>query len=409
LPGYSAGVSTFPSISALAIASALMLASCALPGAPGGGVSQAPQTVEIQPLEPAPVPNETPQVPIEHGDELAEVWASVAALELRQKLAGLVVASLAGSDPDVFRAFVTENPVAGFLLLGSSVQGTVADTARFVAAVQEGQEYPLLFAIDQEGGPVARMPGDNGPGARELGRGPTQTTTEVFAARQQFLADALVNVNFGVVADLSPGSAAYIHPRVFGSDPAVVSDHVVAALDGSAPRVAQTLKHFPGHGLVFGDSHKEIPTSALPYADWLSTHALPFRAGVDSGVDVVMTAHIRVITVSKDPASLSNEWVDIVRDELGFEGVIITDDLAMLAASGEDAYQDPAATAVAALIAGNDLIMLVADTREHPRYSTYTLVIDALVEAVRSGVVSEDQVDRSLVRVLALRQSLADR
>jgi beta-N-acetylhexosaminidase len=388
---------------ALAVLGAVMLGSCA----PGQEVlPEPPQSVELEPLAPKPVPPSTAVPEAEEDPALVALWSTVEALELRDKVAGLVVASLGGKDPEVFRSFLEQHPVAGFVFFKGNVGDQLSGVAGLAQAIQEGQEYPLLLAVDQEGGPVERVPGDALPGAKTLGKGPTETTTEVFTSRQELLAQAQVTVNFGLVADLSPGSAAYIHPRAFGSDPDLVSSHVVAALEGSTPRVAQTLKHFPGHGMVFGDSHREIPVSTMPYQDWLSSHALPFRAGVDHGVELVMTAHIRVVTVSKDPASLSNDWIDILRGELGFEGVIITDDLGMLDASGEDAYQDPAATAVAALVAGNDLILLVADSSEHPTYATYGRIIDAMVEAVMSGLVSEDQVDQSLVRVLALRQSL---
>jgi len=391
-------------ISGLAVASLLVLASCA---GFEPEYSEPAQSVQRLPVQPQSAPQATPAPEPEADQALAELHATVQQLELRDKVTGLVMASLVGPDPELFRAFLTQHPVAGFLLLRSNVSGGVSGTAELAGAVHEGQDYPLLLAIDQEGGPVARMPGDSLPGAQTLGKGPVEQTTEVFQRRQEFLADALVTVNFGVVADVSPGSAAYIHPRAFGTDPVSVSAHVVAALAGSTPQVAQTLKHFPGHGMVLGDSHKEIPVTTMPYQDWQASHALPFRAGIEAGAQLVMTGHIRVITVSKDPASLSNEWIDILRGDLGFDGVIITDDLGMLQASGEDAYQDLAATAVAALVAGNDLILVVVDASEHPTYPSYGRIIDALVEAVASGVVSEEQVDQSLVRVLALRQSLS--
>jgi beta-N-acetylhexosaminidase len=119
-----------------------------------------------------------------------------------------------------------------------------------------------------------------------------------------------------------------------------------------------------------------------------------------------MTAHIRVPSVSKDPASLSDDWIAILRNELGFQGVIITDDLRMLQTSREEAFQDPAATMVAALVAGNDLLMLAVDPGRDPGYETYDRALDALVQAVESGLVSAEQVDASLQRVLRLRAGL---
>ena len=119
-----------------------------------------------------------------------------------------------------------------------------------------------------------------------------------------------------------------------------------------------------------------------------------------------MTGHIRVPSVSQDPASLSDDWVRILREDLGFDGVIITDDLRMLRNSGEEQYQDPAAIAVAALVSGHDLIMLAVDPAVDPTYETYTLMLDAMEQAVVDGRVSEEQVAESLRRVLTLRTVL---
>jgi len=386
----------------VAVAS-LALSSCVVPEPV---VVQQPQSVQLE-VE-AAIEAETATPPDEPQESsLDEPAALIAEMTVREKVAGLVVASLSGNDPQAYRSFAKEYPVAGFLLLGSTLNQSLNGTKAFAAEVQRDREFPLLLAVDQEGGVVSRLPGDSFPAPRDLGKESPSTTTDTFLSRQKLVREAGLNVNLGLVADVSPGSTAYIHNRSFGDDPDRVSDHVVAALGGSVPRVAQTLKHFPGHGLVFEDSHKEIPATSLRLKKWRSTHATPFIAGISQGVELVMMAHIRVLSVSKDPASLSNDWVDILRNELGYQGVIITDDLAMLASSGEERYQDPANTAVDALIAGNDLIMVVVHPREAPSYPTYARIIDALELAVISGVVSEDQVDDSLMRVLTLRQSLA--
>jgi beta-N-acetylhexosaminidase len=133
---------------------------------------------------------------------------------------------------------------------------------------------------------------------------------------------------------------------------------------------------------------------------------LPFIAGIDAGAELLMTAHIRVPAISQDPATLSDDWLRIAREELGFEGVIITDDLRMLNASGEPAYSDPGTVAVAALAAGNDLLLMAVDPGVDPDLSTYDDVLAALEQAVLEGVVSEEQVRTSLERVLRLRARL---
>lgn len=392
-------------ISGLILGTALALTSCTLPTpvAP-----ETPDTVvlELQP-DPPPAPPVAAEPEAEQLDPLQRrIDEAIASMDLRTKLAGLLVVTVSGMDPSVHQEFLDRVPAAGFLLLGGNLQGDVYTIRDFISALHEGSEFPLITAVDQEGNPVARIPGDEFPGARVLGAGDTSVTQEAFLARQQLVDRAGANVNFGVVADVSLGSGAYIHSRSFSTDPAVVSEHVAVAAIAEVPEVAQTLKHFPGHGLVYADSHRVVPSSDISFEEWRATHALPFEAGITAGAELVMTGHIRVPSVSKDPATLSDDWVRILREDLGFQGVIITDDLRMLRNSGEDQYQDPAALAVGALVAGHDLIMLAVDPATDPTYETYTLMLDALEQAVVDGRVSEDQVDTSLRRVLALRSVL---
>ena len=327
--------------------------------------------------------------------------------DLRAKLAGLMMVTIEGMDPAVHQEFIESIPVAGFLMLKTNLVGGVEPTRLFVEELQGDREFPLLIAVDQEGSPIARIAGDSFPGARVLGQDSVEATAEAFRARQELVHSSGANLNFGVVADVSGGQGAYIHDRAFSTDPDVVTTHVSEAVRAQVPGVAQTLKHFPGHGLVFADTHKEVPLSTISLTDWQVTHQPPFVAGIAAGAEVVMMAHIRVATVSQDPASLSNDWVDILRRDLGFEGVVVTDDLSMLQDSGEPEYQDPAATMVAALVAGNDLLLLAVDPSEGSGYAVYDEVLDALVDSVERGEVSLEQVERSLERVLALRSQLA--
>jgi beta-N-acetylhexosaminidase len=381
----------------------LALGACTLPTPV---LQDAPKTVVLE-LEPAVSAEPAPEAQVEPRDPVQmRIDEAIASMDLRTKLAGLMVVTVSGMDPTVHQEFLAEVPAAGFLLLGGNLQGDVYAIRDFISALHEGSDFPLITAVDQEGNPVARIPGDQFPGARVLGGGDVATTAEAFLARQQLVDRAGANVNFGVVADVSLGSGAYIHSRSFSTDPVIASEHVAVAASAAVPEVAQTLKHFPGHGLVYADSHKVVPSSDISWEQWRTTHALPFEAGITAGAELVMTGHIRVPSVSKDPATLSDDWVRILREDLGFQGVIITDDLRMLRNSGEAQYRDPAALALAALVAGHDLIMLAVDPAVDPSYETYTLMLDAMEQAVRDGVVPEEQVETSLRRVLTLRSVL---
>jgi beta-N-acetylhexosaminidase len=366
------------------------------------------QVVEITPETNQPTPE--PELPeTEIPDPVAAIIdEEIMDRDLRAKLAGLMMVTVDGMDPVVHREFVESLPVAGFLMLKTNLVGGAEPTRLFVEELQSNREFPLLIAVDQEGSPIARIAGDSFPGARVLGQDSVEATAEAFLARQKLVHSSGANLNFGVVADVSGGRGAYIHDRAFSTDTDVVTTHVFAAVRAQVPGVAQTLKHFPGHGLVFADTHKEVPLSTISLAEWQTTHQPPFVAGIAAGVEVVMMAHIRVATVSRDPASLSNDWIDILRRDLGFDGVVVSDDLSMLQSSGEPDYRDPAATRVGALVAGNDLLLLAVDPSEGSGYAVYDEVLDALVASVESGEVSLEQVERSLERVLALRHQLGN-
>lgn len=389
---------------AIVLAGVSLLASCSMPTTPeplapeSDLVEQVPRPEPVVPL-PAPEPEPIDPIQMRIDDELAST-------ELREKLAGLMVVTIAGMDSNRQLEFLQRVPAAGFLMLTGNLQGGPEAIRVFMGELQADQEFPLLITVDQEGSPIARIAGDQFPGARVLGAGPVEDTAAAFLARQELVASTGSNVNFGVVADVSQGSGAYIHNRSFSTDTAVVSDHVRAAVGARVPGVAQTVKHFPGHGMVFADTHKVVPSVDMPYDQWRAIHGEPFVAGIEAGAELVMMAHIRVTSISKDPASLSDDWIRILREDLAFEGVIITDDLRMLKRSGEEAYQDPATVMVQALAAGNDLLMWAVDPATDPDYSIYDDILDALVAAVESGVVSEEQVDASLERVLRLRIGL---
>jgi len=210
-------------------------------------------------------------------------------------------------------------------------------------------------------------------------------------------------VNFGVIADVTDDAASFIYDRVLGTTPNAAADRVAAAVDGESGQVLTTLKHFPGHGAVEGNSHVMIPSTTLSKAEWEKTDAVPFAAGIDAGAPLLMFGHLAYTSVDTAPASLSATWHEIARDELGFTGVAITDDLGMLQASGVPAYADPVANAVRALVAGNDMVLTVMYTTPE----SVTAITEGIVAAVKDGTLSEDRLDEAAARVMRLRLQTA--
>jgi beta-N-acetylhexosaminidase len=282
------------------------------------------------------------------------------------------------------------------------------------ASLDSGAGLPLLITIDQEQGPVNRIgaPTASFPGAMALGSGyvarteaglPTATadTREAAAIVGAELRAMGINVDYAPVADVNVNPAnPVIGVRSFSSDPTIASTLVTAAAQGfqcSGPRsevVSATAKHFPGHGDTAIDSHTGLPSIDHTRAQWEAIDAPPFRAAVEAGVDAIMTAHIQVPSLdpSGDPATLSKPIVTgLLREELHFDGVVITDALDMQGV--RDKYGDDRVP-VLALKAGVDLLLMPPD---------FPLAYDNVLSAVRSGEISERRIDESLTRILKMK------
>lgn len=329
----------------------------------------------------------------------------IAMMTLAEKVAALVMIHVPGTDPARIRSAVDAHGFGGVILMSDNLAGDAAGTAALTGAVSGDPGLPLLTAIDQEGGVVRRLPDDALPAGAALHGSSPAEVERVFAARSALVARAGVLINFGIVADVAPDAASFIADRTLGDSPYAAAERVAAAVRGEAGTALSTLKHFPGHGASPDDSHVAIPTSGIGLDAWRASHAEPFRAGIREGAPLVMTGHLRFSAVSPLPASLSPTWVSILRHELGFDGVVVTDDLLMLQRSGEPALADPIENGVRALEAGNDLLLYVLPADPSTVGFDGRRLVDALVTAVESGRVAETAVDDSLRRLLALRRA----
>jgi beta-N-acetylhexosaminidase len=266
-----------------------------------------------------------------------------------------------------------------------------------------GAEVPGIISIDQEGGLVARVqePATQTPGNMALGATRDVAGARDLAAIQGEELEAIgVNQNFAPVADVNVNPAnPVIGVRSFGSDPSLVADMTAAQVRGyqDDAGIAAAAKHFPGHGDTATDSHYGFPVITHTREEWESIDRPPFQAAVDAGIDVIMTAHIQfpALDPSGDPATLSRPILTgILRKEMGFHGVIVTDSLGM--AGVREKYGDDRVP-VLALKAGADLLLNPPDMA-----TAYQGVMDA----VRSGEITEQRLDDSLERVLSLKWDL---
>jgi len=328
----------------------------------------------------------------------------LADMDLREKLGAQIMIHVPGTDAGRIRGVVEQHGFGGVILMGDNVGGSADAVARLTSALHAEPGLPLLTAIDQEGGIVRRLPGDSAPAGRALWGSPPSAAEAAFRDRAALVARAGVLINFGVVADVTPDRSSFISGRVLGESPDSSAERVAAAVRGELGATLPTLKHFPGHGASPADSHVSVPRSSISLEEWRQTHAVPFAAGIAAGAPLVMTGHLQFDEISAVPATLSAEWIDILRDDLGFEGVIVTDDMIMLQRSGLDDYADPRRNAVRALAAGNDLLLYVLPGDPSTVGIDPAGLLDALVAAVEEGTVSEAAVDESVLRLLAVRR-----
>jgi beta-N-acetylhexosaminidase len=334
----------------------------------------------------------------------ASVDSLMAALTVRQKVGQLVVPWLAGSytafDDSAYlvaRRWVDTLEVGGIII---SV-GSPFDIAAKLNSLQERSRLPLLVSADLEWGAAMRVVGATAfPPIMAVGATGDAKDAYVIGEAAAVEGRAVgIHVNFAPDADVNNNPLnPIINTRSFGEDPKQVSRLVRAYVRGLRDHgMLATLKHFPGHGDTQTDSHIGLPVITAGFARLDSLELVPFRAGIDAGADVVMSAHIAfpAITGDSDPGTLSPAVLTgLLRDSLRFRGLVVTDALTMGAIVTK--YGAGEAT-VRAFIAGSDLLLMPADPDS---------AVNAMTAAVESGRVSRERLDASVRRVLEIKRRL---
>jgi beta-N-acetylhexosaminidase len=268
------------------------------------------------------------------------------------------------------------------------------------AATGSGAHIPLFIATDQEQGVVTRIgpPATQFPGSMALGAGRSVADARTAAAiTGQELKAMGINTDFAPDADVNVNALnPVIGTRSFSSDPALVASMVAAQVKGYQRdgRIIATPKHFPGHGDTATDSHTGIPVITHTRAQWQQVDAPPFKAAIRAGASMIMSGHLVVpaLDPSGDPATLSKPILTgILRGELGYKGVIITDALGMQGV--RDKYGDDE-VAVRAVLAGADNLLMAPDM---------DAAYNAVLAAVDSGRISERRLNESVARILSLK------
>jgi beta-N-acetylhexosaminidase len=308
----------------------------------------------------------------------------------------------AGREPSAaLRALAREGDLGGVILFDRNL-GTLEELVALVGALRAlWPDSPPLIAVDQEGGPVARLgpPFTPMPAARRLGQvGSADLAFRCGAVVGRELRAAGLAMNLAPVLDVDTNPAnPVIGPRAFGPDP-----DLVARLGGAVARgleaagIAAAGKHFPGHGDTSRDSHRELPRVAHDRARLAAVELHPFREAIRAGLPVVMTGHLLVPALDPDrPATVSRAILTgLLRGELGFEGVVISDDLEMRGIADGWAVPD---AAVEFLAAGGDLALICADAEGQ------RAAIGAVRRAIATGRLATSRIGESLARVGRLK------
>jgi beta-N-acetylhexosaminidase len=335
----------------------------------------------------------------------AEVARLLRSLPLRDRIAQLIMPWI----PGTYNAFddSTFSQVIGWvdtLHVGGIVVsiGSPVDIAAKLNFLQRRSRLPLLITSDLEGGTSFRFTGGT-PFPTNMGVGAGGSESDAYSMGRVTAEEgraAGIHVTFSPVADVNNNPAnPIINTRAFGGDPIQVARLVSAAVQGTEDGgMLATAKHFPGHGDTDIDSHISLPVIRADWSRLTSLELVPFRAAIAAGVSVVMSAHVALPALPGDsarPATLAPDILTgILRDSLGFKGLVITDALNMGALVGTYGAGE---AAVLALLAGTDILLMPADTRA---------AIDAVEAAVQSGRVTRERLDQSVRRVLEAKHRL---
>ncbi len=331
----------------------------------------------------------------------------VAELSLRQKASQVL---MLGFPEDALRTagstllqMLEEAPPGGVILYGRNVgsPGEVRElTERLQQAAKQTGAPALLVAVDQEGGPIRRI--EEGvpavPSARSLGEERSPSYAGDLASRQAHaLLELGVNSNLAPVADVVSDPASFLFERTYSADAREVSDYVAAIVGAQEDAgLISVVKHFPGHGAALGDTHEGSAQVEGSLEELRDVHLLPFSAAIAAGAPAVMVAHIAVAALGEDesvPASRSSAVIQgQLREELGFQGVVITDDLEM------GAVGDPAEAAVQSLAAGADLLILGHSPE------VQLAVLQSIENAVGEGRLAPSRLDEAVTRVYQLKR-----
>lgn len=291
--------------------------------------------------------------------------------------------------------YLSMNP-GGFIMFGKDFTGKgkneVIDNIDYC---QSNNTVPMIIAVDEEGGTVVRV-SSNPLLSDERFKSP-QELYEIGGfneierdtiKKSKLLSELGINLNLAPVADISVDETDFIYQRSFGKNAEETAKYIKTVVEAMKKQgISSSLKHFPGYGNN-ADTHTGSATDIRPYQQFINNDFIPFKAGIESGAESILISHNIIESIDPElPASLSKKVIDILRYDMEFTGIIMTDDLSMGAISELRTELSPEAAAVSA---GNDMLIV----------TDFENSFQALLNAVNSGEIHIDRIDESVLRIL---------
>lgn len=323
-------------------------------------------------------------------------------MTLDEKIGQMIVAGFNGTDVnEELINLVNTNKVGGVILFKRNIE--TSEQLKKLNNNIDGlnKEIPLFISVDEEGGRVNRLPSDmeNFPSAREVG---LKIDKDYAYNNGKSIGESLkvtgFNMNYAPVLDIfSNPKNTVIGDRAFGSDVETVSTMGIATMKGIEEEgIISVIKHFPGHGDTSVDSHYGLPIVYKTLEELENFELIPFKKAIKEGCKAIMVSHILLDKIDKqNPSSMSETVVtDILREQLGFDGVVITDDMEMGAITENFTIED---ACVQSIIAGCDIVLIGSGNESI--YNT----IQAIKDSILNGKITEERINESVVRIIKLK------
>ena len=320
-------------------------------------------------------------------------------MTVEEKIGQLLLFGFSGTSLNAdIQNLIETKYIGGVLLLGKNIQN-MQQLKKLNNDLQSISQLPLFIAVDQEGGSVARIQESSKTNISQRYLKDEQQIYDISVQRAKMLKELGINMNLAPVAEYITNNSSFMYERTFSGSRQEVAQKVYSAVKGYVDsKMISTVKHFPGHDNQSKDTHSTIAQVNISPQQW-DEYIYTFKYPIDKGiVDVIMVGHIKFPKIDDKPATVSKVIIDgKLRKEIGYEGVVMTDDMQM---SSIWKYAQYCNTAKEALLAGNDILLYSQYT---PRATLLTDVYNCILNAITSGEIAEDVINQKVLRILKLK------